>query len=222
MTPQWGTKPEMRWPSRLLWSAVEAAFARLYRIRRVGEEADALFAVSPARHRGAPVTLADGAVIQPGDPLLEVHFRRETMLQLAELEPRLGVLGLRRLARRDTPLLAALLAEGGPYEEVVALHALSLFERPSRRMGWEARDVEPPLARWWFSLYLRMLLARDHRWGAARLRQRPEALVARHLWMSRQTLLDRWLEPAGVDQVDTAPGDAGDSSRSVGKIRPLA
>ena len=196
-------------PADWFWGLWEAGFCRWYGLMPVGEASDGLFAVSRSRHHGAAVHLADGVVVRSGDPLLEVHFRRETLLAIGRLGSRRGVLQLRRLMDRDMPLLAEWIAPAGPDAEVVALHALSMFHRSAERWGWEARPIESPLSRWWFSGYHRLLMARDHPEGRRRLGRRRAALVSQHLWISGDRLRQRYGQPPQSPGVFRGRGPGG-------------
>lgn len=176
-----------------LWRAVETFFRRLYRVEPVTAEPDCLLAFNRARYRGPERRLACGALLRPGDLLLELHFRREALRPLTQQgDPARIGLGLLRLADRDLPRLARRLETEPALAGVAALHAVTLFHRGIRRYGFETAPLEPRLAEWWFSAWQRRLLARDHPLGRARIATAREALVARHVWISRAALLGRY------------------------------
>src|SRR5207248_2187506 len=114
----------------LLWRLLEAYFHRVYGIRPLNEEPDCLIAYSRFRYRGPEVALQCGTRVRSGDPVLELHFRREALVPLArDGDPRRMGLALLRLAERDTPRLALALRDDPAFQDVKAMHALTLFHR---------------------------------------------------------------------------------------------
>jgi len=201
----------------LPWRLLEAHFQRVYQVRPVDGDPDALLAYNPFRHAGPELRLQCGLTIYKGDPLLEVHFRRAALLPLIQDgdSTRMG-LGLIRLADRDIPRLAAALEREPELREVKALHALTLFHRGVTRYGFEVRPVKERPLEWWFTWWMRLLLARDHAWGAGRLKVGTEALVVKHVWVSRETLIQRCVQRGWV----AAPASPGEAPRHAARSTP--
>jgi hypothetical protein len=179
---------------------LEAWFHHRYRIHPVSDAPDCLLAYNRERYGGPEVALRCGGVVRPGDLILELHFRREALLPLfADPDPRRLGLELLRLADRDVPLLARVLQEREDLRDVRALHALTLFHRGIRRYGFEVLPVAAPLTQRWFTFWHRLLMARDHPAGRARVREHAAQLVTRHVWISREALSRRCAAPASID-----------------------
>lgn len=179
----------------LFWRIFESAFQQTYRICPLEADPECLFAWQPAVHRGPDVRLTDSHPIYAGDPLLELHFRREALLPLLEQgasDPAHLGLGLLRLADRDVPRLARALRDRPEFAHVRGLHAITLFHRGIQRYGFEVRPLEPRTAEWWFTLWQRQLMARDHPAGNARVRPFRDRLVARHVWCTPEMLIRRY------------------------------
>ncbi len=181
-------RPALPW----YWRWIEAWFARRLAVVPLTADPTILFAYNLYTHAGATVKLAE-TEIRPGDRVMELHFRREALLPLGEGgdSRRMG-LGILMLADRDLPRLAEALRSNPELEDVRAVHALTLFHRGTQRYGFE---VHPP-ASWlegrWFTWWQSLLLARDHPNGRDRVEQSRNPLVARHVWASRERLLQRF------------------------------
>jgi hypothetical protein len=121
----------------------------------------------------------------------EIHFRREALLPLAGLDPARVAIRMLKLADQDFPLLARRLEEEPALREVRALHALTLFHGAAARYGFQIQPIPEPHLEWWFTTWQRQLLRRDHRGGGEHARQIGAGLVARHIWLSREALIQR-------------------------------
>ena len=180
-------------PLPLFWRLLETYFHRAYRMETLEDDPEALLAYNFYTYRGPDVPLRCGTVIHGGDRLLELHFRREALLPLIQDgdSAHMG-LGLVRLAERDVPRLALVLERDPRFQEVKALHALTLFYRGTARYGFEVMPVRQWWAERWFTWWHRRLMARDHAQGDAHVEDYQERLVSRHIWVSRLELIHRY------------------------------
>lgn len=174
---------------RRFWDWYERSWADWFRVEPVSD--DGAVALSVTRYRGPAVRLHDGTEIRNGEPVGELHLSRDRLLRLHhDLPPREVVFALRRDIERGLRALAALVAEHPRYRHLQAFHAVSLFWRETKVLGFEPRPMEPSWSRRVFEWYLRMLLARDHPLGRRRLQRglRDVGIV----WVSRSTILSRY------------------------------
>ena len=184
--------PQAR-PLPLAWQLVEAWFERSLQVRVLEDDPASLLAYNLYHHRGREVPLRCGTVIRAGDPLLELHFRREALAPLVQDgDPRRMGLALMQLGDRDVPRLARALRDRPELQEVKAAHALTMFHRGITRYGFEVQPIRERHLEWWFTTWQRILMARDHAEGRKRVRKFRDRLVARHIWASRETLLSRY------------------------------
>jgi hypothetical protein len=115
-----------------VWVAWERFVSRRQRIRPL--RPGAVLRTSDGRHHGPPVTLRDGTVVAPGDPIVELHFDNRRLAELAaahrpwDLAGRIGA-DLRLLAEREA---------GGPPR---ALHGVTMFAAAGPRFGFEVRPL---------------------------------------------------------------------------------
>jgi hypothetical protein len=180
-------------PLPRVWQWVEDYFHHKYDMRVLENDPEALIAYNLFRHSGAAVGLPTGETIRPGDLAMELHFRREALLPLIEDgDPRRVGLALRRLGERDMPRIARALENHPELREVKALHALTLFHRGIDKMGFTIFPMEEWWAERWFSWYHRLLMARDAKHGAERVRRCRDKLVTRHVWAGREAFIRQW------------------------------
>lgn len=166
---------------------VERWFERRYDIRPIGE-GGYVFRFSVIRHSGPLVTLADGTVISPGDPVGELHLDNRRVAAL-HAEGRAGF-RYRREVFRLLPVLARDLETRPEYRAINAVCGASLFWAEAGLAGFENRPLAA-FTRWWLGWWERFLLVRYHPAGRRRLEQGRRTEL-RQLWISRRTLLERY------------------------------
>lgn len=172
--------------------AFEALFFRLTGVRPLGEDPQALWAVGPGRHLGLAVTLADGTIIRPGDPILEVHFRRQALFPIFEqVEPARFALAVGKLLKQEMPRLDASLDRDPRLAGVRALHAITPFHEIAPYFGFEVHPLPTRLSRWWYTTWQRGIMRRTHPLGVARFAGR-FPLTSQQVWMSRARLRALW------------------------------
>jgi hypothetical protein len=151
-----------------------------------------LFRLKVARYRRARVVLNDGTVLNPGDPVGELHM--DNRFAAALHDGGKGAFRLRRELFRAFPALARDLAARPEYRDIKAVGGASLFWRAgglAERVGFQMQPL-PPFTRWWLGTWERILLAAYHPEGRRRLTQGRPA-VLQQMWMTRRAL-ERFLE----------------------------
>jgi hypothetical protein len=187
-----GRSPSDR-PLPFPWRCLEAAFRIAYRIETLEGDPAVLLAYNRCVYHGPDLALRSGETVRDGDPLLELHFRREALLPLMQDgDPLRMGLGLARLGDRDLPRLARAVEQDPGLRDIRAFHAVSLFHRGVRRWGFEVMPVEGKLEERWFTWWQRLLMARDHAHGRTHVQAHAQKLVVRHIWLSREELLRRY------------------------------
>jgi hypothetical protein len=207
------------------WNVWEVLFASYWRTQDISPSGDELFRVNKVRYHGKRFELADGTVVNPGDPLVELHLSRPAVQRInAEARTRLaqGMAAL-RAGTRGLSVLAEFVEREPTYRDVVALRGTSMFYDFAPRLGFETQEIGRG---WWWRLmnwHLARLMVRDHRErqarrGAQYRRLRTPGVV----WMSRQALLQRYGPAESEQQVvqrhaDEAPhGEAVQQQRQSG------
>ena len=142
-----------------------------------------------AHHWGGRLVLSDGVVVSRGDRVVELHFDNRGLMQSSESRDWNPWTTMDKIDA-DLDELAAMIAAGqlGP---VRALHGVTMFARPGRRLGFEVRPVRH---NWNWSLqryFLIGLLPIYHRDGWREFDRMRRDRWPAELWMSLPRLMRR-------------------------------
>lgn len=166
------------------WVAwVNRWFERRFDIREIGG-GGYILKLQVTRHRGPRLELRDGTVVNPGDPVVELHMDNDRAAALHD-GGRPGLRFRREVFRLMEPL-ARDLHERPEYREIKAICGASLFWAEAERAGFENRPL-PPFTRWWLTWWERFLLARFHPGGKERLTEGRRTEL-RQVWLSRPAI----------------------------------
>lgn len=185
-----------------VWVLVERLTARFQRIRPVRPQAMLRYAIG--RHRGAQVALRDGTVIEDGDPVIELHFDNQRLVQMTRAGT--SPWPLLQQARADLVALQTTLSSGLGID-FKALHGETLLAPAGTRLGFEVR----PMPRTWrhaldrFFMAGLVVLYNPAGWRAA---SRHASRWPGEIWMSRSVLARRY----GTETTSPGPA-AGDPAR---------
>jgi hypothetical protein len=169
---------------------IEPFQRRLWHIRPIRRGGVLCF--EAARYHGASVTLADGTVVRPGDPVGELHFDNRVARRIAAAGWQM--VGL-RTARADLAALARWSAAQPSAARPVAYHAETVLASLTRRVGFEVRPTPPDRMHRLRAWYLRGLLERWSPEGPARLGRGHGRLRLAHVWLSEAALQRRYGGP---------------------------
>ena len=178
---------------RLFLRGYDRAYRWLHGLSIPDAEVGPVLRVRVTRHRGRPLTLKDGTLIRPGDPIGDFHLDNERMVALHDGGRRSRWAGLasRRAFHASLEALAEQALAAPRYDGVRAFTATTIFHEVTDLMGFEIR---PLASRWGARLvaaYERSLLAHFHPLG----RRRPGRFrfgEARRIWISRDELIRRY------------------------------
>jgi hypothetical protein len=177
---------------------------RRLRIRQVRQEG--ILGVRFRTHGGAPVHLADGSTVAPGDLVGELHLNNERLRAVIQAS---GEPAAWALLREDLRALARWARNVPPERRPVAYYGESIIAPLARRVGFEVRQ-RPSTA--WTRLqdwYLRGVLARWSVEGRRRLREGRGPLRAGVAWLSHAALQRRHgVAPGGGPPGGGRPGGA--------------
>lgn len=170
-------------------------YDRVYRwvhgLHRPGSEVGPVLRVEIRRNRRLRV-LADGARLSPGDRIGILHLNNERIatIHVNGRSPLAVGLEFRRQFVASLRVLATLAGPGGPFQDVEAFAATTIFHDGMTRIGFIPEPGAPAWPRA-VAAYQRALLASMHPAGALRL----SGTVyhhARRLWLPRWVLLHRY------------------------------
>jgi len=144
------------------------------------------------RHRGGPVTLADGTTVRPGDLAPVIHFDNRRLRELASERWQTRAAAV---ARDDLRALATQQAALPAARRAVAFTGASVLAPLARRMGFELRPRRRSPWVQFENWYLRSLLARWSLLGSRRFERGRRPLVSQRGWLSASALQRRWGPP---------------------------
>lgn len=172
----------------ILWDRVLEWFWRPQMVRPGG-----VLRYRRAHHWGHRLTLADGTVVSRGDAVLELHFDNRGVSAMAGAR---GWNPWETVGRVEEDLKAlAELATADQANPVRALHGVTLFASPGRRLGFELHPV-PHTWSWALQrFYLIALLPIYHRDGWREFERMRRNRWPAELWMSVNQLLRHVFPP---------------------------
>jgi peptidoglycan-N-acetylglucosamine deacetylase len=185
----------------------DRAYRWIHGLDHPDAEVGSVLRVEVRRGRAARV-LPDGTALRPGDRIGVLHLNNERLatFHVDGRSPRAVGLEFRRQFVASLRALAALAAEGGPFSDVHAFSATTIFHNG---MGGRLGFVPEPGAPVWpraVAAYQRALLASVHPAGTLRL-SGSAYRQARRLWLTRPTLLARYGSALGVGLSRAAGGE---------------
>ncbi|MDA8346792.1 MAG: polysaccharide deacetylase family protein [Thermaerobacter sp.] len=175
-----------------VWGLWESAFEKMNHIERLGDVRSVL-RIGRVTYRGIEAHLKNGRVVKPGDAVGEIHFNN----------PQLAALGaLRALPLVDQAMreLTRVMVENPRYQKIDVFFGISVAFRGTRRFGFEVVDLDfPPLRKFLAGTYLRWVMTVYHPQGLERLNHRREQLEPKGVFITRDTLLQRYGSSSQVD-----------------------
>jgi hypothetical protein len=176
-----------------LWQGYDIAYRWFRGVEDLPGDAGTVLRIGVERHRGRPVALADGTVVEAGDPVGIIHFNNEVVASIHDRTAnpaRAGILILRAFERSMETL--ARLSDGHPrYKAVKGYTATTIYHQGTRRAGFEVFPPRSTFAAKIVAAYARSVLARFHPLGAERAR-RARFARAQVIWISRAELCRRY------------------------------
>lgn len=173
-----------------VWIWWDRFLQRRWRLQRV--RPGGIFRYRLTRHRGAKVTLKDGTVVSQGDAVIELHFDNAALMRTST-DATWNPWETMETLDADLNQLAVSVA-GGSLGPIRALHGVTLFAVPGRRLGFELHAV-PDTLTWSLRRYFLIgLLPIYHRDGWREFDRMRRDRWPAELWMSVNTLNQRRLK----------------------------
>jgi hypothetical protein len=175
--------------------ALERILRHIHHICEFSWEPGCVLRYSRARSKTA-ITLTGGDVVQPGDPILELHFWNDRLGR--DRFPGTFPMAIRSAFRRSLELLAEQLQSNEHFADIKAVHATlprmrSRSCRVQRPFGFSP-CIERRSDRWRVHDFFENFLIHSVRWAfnTNRASQRPLRLSRLELWFSVSDLTGRF------------------------------
>ncbi len=166
------------------WERIDRHRRHIRPIRRTG-----VLGLELRRHRGRPVTLADGTTVRPGDPVGLIHLQN---VRVREVATEGWLTAAWWEGRRDLRALAAWARGLAPSERPVAYTATTILAPIAARAGFEVRARRATPWAWLEDWHFRSLMRRWNPRGEERLRHGHGRLRSKVVWLSAAELERRW------------------------------
>ncbi len=140
------------------------------------------------RHHGETITLPDGTLVRPGDPIAEIHFWNRMIARRVGSDAQEITWAFIRDLRADFRTLAALMASGRFAQKAVAIYGASPVARGATRFGFWVRTLPPGVRSFALTRWQLLLRASFH---PAKVQS---TLTQRtvEVWMSRDEFISRF------------------------------
>jgi MFS family permease len=174
----------------LFWLFYERITRSLWRIKPVPNAPHHLLEIRFIHYSGQPIDLPDGIHIDKGDPVIELHFRNQALLEVEEQAPAWRYI---QLSAQSLNALACWMQEPDFPGEAHAIYGTTLLYRGAARLGFTLRERPRNIYTYLERFFMTGLLVLYHRQGSARLQQGTTyGAYPKEVWMSRQELLRRY------------------------------
>lgn len=178
-----------------LWLLWEKAFHLMFRLETVSPK-DPMLHFRARAYQGKAVILEDGARLEKGDQVLELHFDNKKLFHIgsrSRSEMQLAIQMIRAV-QKDLPTLANMVLERPEYVDVKGLYGVTMISRGPEQFGFQVQDLPSG----WFAsstrIYLKVLLSVIHPKGQSRLKQGSQLLEPKMLIMPVDVLIERYAE----------------------------
>ena len=178
-------------PARLLLRGVLRLVDKVYHWRHQSVPVGPLVLVSPATYEGPQKRFIDGTVLQPGDPIGEIHFDNRVSARFVGQTSRTAAISMLSVLRKSLRELAGKAVAEKPFCEYRAYRGITWMPPRGKSIGFEHEPLpESPYKRY-LERYFKLLV-----WVVASAREtRDNAMIEPvAFWMSRDELLNHHLK----------------------------
>jgi len=177
----------------ILWPVADRLLRVIHHIRPLKADDSGIIRFNLHHYKGPTRVLDDGAEVKTGDIIIEVHlnndwFKRRRNLNLSASQSPREFLGC---FAQDLRLLAQQVASG-MFDDIAALHGMTLLHVAARRLGFQVDELPDSLWKKGARFYMAGLMEVYHLRGDEISGLREKSWELKEIWFSRAALLARY------------------------------
>jgi len=176
-----------------LWLVADAILTRAYRIKPLRPDGSGIIRFDLRRYKGRTRVLDDGSTVQTGDIIMELHLNNDWFKQRRNLNLKASQSPQQFLTffAEELRLLARQM-DTGMFDNVAALHGITLLHVAAKRLRFEIHDLPDTVwnrgARFYTAGLMRLYHLRPEE--TSKLPRKEWQL--KEVWLSRTALLKRY------------------------------
>ncbi len=177
-----------------IWRILDFMYQHITRLEYVNKKHGNIFRVVFCKYRGPKLTTRDGVEINHGDKIVKLHiynWKLTKMLKGINNEARLGIKTL-KIVKESLPSLAIYIKDHPQGKDVKAVIGTTFLHRGVHRLGFDVEPVPNTLKFHIKNNYLKLMLYLIHPNGLKRLKSKPEELMLKRVYFSKEYLLNRY------------------------------
>jgi len=176
-----------------LWLVADAVLRRVYRIKPLRPDGSGIIRFDLRRYKRRARVLDDGSEVQTGDTIMELHLNNDWFKERRNLNLKASQSPQQFLTCfADELRLLARQIETGMFDEVVALHGITLLHVAAKRLGFEVHDLPDTLWNRGARFYMAGLMRLYHLRPEEIPRLARKEWQIKEVWLSRKALLNRY------------------------------
>jgi hypothetical protein len=177
----------------VLWPVADRLLRVIHHIRPLKADDSGIIRFNLHHYKGPTKVLNDGSKVKTGDTIIEVHlnndwFKRRRNLNLSASQSPREFLGC---FAQDLHLLAQQIASG-MFDNIAALHGITLLHVAARRLGFQIDELPDSLWKKGASFYMAGLMRGYHLRGDEVSGLREKHWELKEIWFSRAALLSKY------------------------------
>lgn len=147
-------------------------------------------------HGSRAVTLSNGVVIHPGDPVVEFHLANQEVVALGNRSGQGLQWQLLESLRGELTKLAEACRMGVVPPKVQGFYGINVMPAAARRLGFTLIPLPPGWERWWLGFWESLLRVVFYSFPAAKAPRLARTMDPQQIWLTRAELVRRYSQAA--------------------------
>jgi len=181
------------WFILIFWPVVDKILRAIYRIKPLKPDGSSIISLDIRHYKGATKILNDGSKVKTGDKIIEIHLNNDWFKESRKLPMKApqSAWQIMSCLEQDLRFLAQQIMNG-MFEDVVALHALTLLHAGTKRLGFQIEEVPDNLWNKGAHFYMAGLMQIYRLRANDASRNKRRSLELKEVWLSKTALLEKY------------------------------